>query len=76
MEVRLIFMEIILAIVIVYSILKRLERTRYGNHTNDIGIQYLDILADVDSKYVLSIGFTIQLVATTCSLAVIKFICE
>lgn len=69
-------MEIILAVVIVYSILKRLERMRYRKHTNDIGIWYLDILADVDSKYILCIGLTIQLVATTCSLAVVKFICE
>lgn len=73
---RLIFMEIILVVVIVYSILKRLERMRYRKHTKDIGIRYLDILADVDSKYILCIGLTIQLVATTCSLAVIKFICE
>lgn len=62
-------MEIILAVVIVYSILKRLERMRYRKHTKDIGIRYLDILADVDSKYILSIGLTIQLVATTCSLS-------
>lgn len=73
---RLIFMEIVLAVVIVYSILKRLERMRYRKHTKDIGIWYLDILADVDSKYILCIGLTIQLVATTCSLAVVKFICE
>lgn len=56
--------------------LKQLEKKRYGKHKDEVGIEWMDVLCDVDSKYALCVGFTLHSLTLVLDLSFIAKCCE